>query len=262
MMDNLAEKFERIGARLVVTRAARRRQPQPSRTAAKPFDLDVRRDAKGEHFTLRVFDPAQEFRVLQANAAARHLLLYAPGAGPRDAGERFLCGHDERHWFVAAVKDRVSNITAAKRSLLPDALKDAGLTPDDLARRHTAAFKRQGEWFFVPTDKDLSGKPILRGEPLLRGRNGKPHVASELVRFGGQMVVLSGGTEYTPEAFEAACAANPELRQRNARRMVKDAEVYVRGPVRHRDHATLVLDGWHRVYVNGEALSENMSFYD
>lgn len=254
MHEGLIQKFDRIGARLVVT-------PHPP--VGKPFDLDVRRDDEGEHFLLRVRRRSQAFQVLQANQAARHLLLYAPDADVRAAGERFLCGHDERHWFVAAVADRVTSITDAKRSLLPRELKGAGLTPDDLARRHNRAFKRQGEWFFVPTDKDLSGKPILHGEELRRGRGtpSKPHLVSELIRFGGQPVVLSGGNEYSPAEFERLAERNPALRA-GARRMTKDAEVYVRGKVRHRDHATLVLDGWHRVYMNGEALSANMSFYD
>lgn len=34
-------------------------------------------------------------------------------------GQRFLCGHDERHWFVAAVEDRVSTVYDSKRSIMP-----------------------------------------------------------------------------------------------------------------------------------------------
>ena len=44
------------------------------------------------------------------------LLLYA--AAER-AAERLLCGHDERHWFVAAIADRVTTVRDAKTSLLP-----------------------------------------------------------------------------------------------------------------------------------------------
>ena len=34
--------------------------------------------------------------------------------------------------------------------------------------------------------------------------------------------------------------------------MVRDAEVFARGGVRHPDHKTIHLDGWHRVYLNRE----------
>lgn len=247
----LTQYFERIGARLKVA---------DNRRLRKPYDIDIRQDAKGEHFALSLGAARPDFQILQANRAARHLLLYAV----TDAGrERFLCGHDERHWFVASIASPVSTITDAKRSLLPSTLRDLGLTADQLARRHTDAFKRQGEWFFIPSDKDLSRYPIHRSEPLQRGARNKPHLVSELIRFGGTQVVLCNGKEYSPEEWDVAVKADRMIAHgRNVRRAVKDAEVYVRGRVRHADHATLVLKSWHRVYMNLEVLSENMSFYD
>jgi hypothetical protein len=41
------------------------------------------------------------------------------------------------------------------------------------------------------------------------------------------------------------------------RSMTRDAEVYVRGEVRHRDHKTIDLDGWHRVYMHRERLARH-----
>lgn len=41
------------------------------------------------------------------------------------------------------------------------------------------------------------------------------------------------------------------------RRMVRDAQVYARGDVRHRDHKTIHLDGWHRVYMNRERFAKH-----
>ena len=35
-------------------------------------------------------------------------------------------------------------------------------------------------------------------------------------------------------------------------KMVRDAEVYAKGAIRHPDHATVVLRGWHRVLMNTE----------
>jgi hypothetical protein len=36
-----------------------------------------------------------------------------------------------------------------------------------------------------------------------------------------------------------------------------DAEVYARGEVRHRDHKTIDLVGWHRVYMNRERFARH-----
>ena len=44
--------------------------------------------------------------------------------------------------------------------------------------------------------------------------------------------------------------------------MVRDADAYVRGRVRHPDHATLVLRGWHRVALALDVASQQMAFLD
>ena len=47
--------------------------------------------------------------------------------------------------------------------------------------------------------------------------------------------------------------------------MRRDAGVYVRGRIRHPDHATVVLKGWHRVMPNTEnnsAARRNLVFLD
>src|SRR5262245_10005758 len=78
---DVQKSFEAIGARIKL-------RPRQS-----SYALDVRRDKAGEYFDLSVATDAPEFQVLQAVPDDRHLLLYA-----RD-GQRYLCGHDERHWF-------------------------------------------------------------------------------------------------------------------------------------------------------------------
>lgn len=229
------------------------------------YRLDVGRDKQGEYFDLNLGEtPVEIFRVLQANGPARHLLLHA--AGERDGGQRFLCGHDERHWFAATVAGRPTTIIEAKRALLPRELFFAGLSPEVIATRRNAHFIRQGEWFFVRvTDPKLlakiAGMPIHHAEPLQRG-GGKPHVVSECVRFGGQQVILCHGVEYSPTQWSLMLRENDPITKRHHTRMVKEAEVYVRGKVRHRDHATIELPGWCRVLVNGEIGSKNMTFYD
>lgn len=252
-LASISRQFANIGARLVTESVARvggRFALDP-----RPYDLDIRRDRNGEHFRLLVTPAAPALRVLHTLRDVRHLLLHAAGV---EGGERFLCGHDERHWFVAAISARVTSVTEAKRALLPAALRDLSIVPELLARRHNDVFKRQGEWFFIPTDRDLSKYPIHRQEPLVRGRTGKPHLCAEIVRFGGTPVYLMGQEELTPEEY----AMLPPKKQGRARYMVKDPETYARGAVWHADHATLILRGWHRVYPNSEARSVNLSFYD
>src|SRR5881275_3217634 len=53
---------------------------------------------------------------------------------------KFLCGHDERHWFVAAVPEAargVTGVTTAKIALQPDAVQEliARVKPKDQFRR-------------------------------------------------------------------------------------------------------------------------------
>jgi hypothetical protein len=46
---------------------------------------------------------------------------------------------------------------------------------------------------------------------------------------------------------------------------VRGAGVYVQGRVRHKDHKTIVLDGWHHVHMNTEseaAWSKSVVFLD
>jgi hypothetical protein len=47
--------------------------------------------------------------------------------------------------------------------------------------------------------------------------------------------------------------------------MTRDAVVYARGRVRHADHRTITLHGWHRVLMNTEGQSRamrNVAFLD
>ena len=73
---------------------------------------------------------------------------------------------------------------------------------DALARNHVSsrkryarknrAFRRQGEWFFVPEPTFVvDEKLVLRNEPLRRG-SGKPHMVEELYRTGGETVHVCG----------------------------------------------------------------------
>lgn len=161
---------------------------------------------------------------------------------------KFLLGRDDGHLFASAVPgDSVRDVRTAI----------ASLRPTEIEGREAI---RQGEWFFVPepsvNDKNAV---VLRNEPLSRGGRSKPHICEELMRRGGEVVVVS--REYPAGVglfeYKKLTEANVKARSFMWRRMVRDAEVYARGEVRHRDHKTVDLYGWHRVYMNRERFAKH-----
>jgi hypothetical protein len=196
----------------------------------------------------------------------RHLVLNLQNPGGKP--ERFLCGFDERQWFVAAVTG--TTVAAAKDSLMPRAVREvaerAGLRHADLHRRHTSAFIRQGEWFFVRAGIDVDPLRIHRREPLVRPGGGKPHVVDELVRGTGEMVWHHA--RHAPNGItDAQRAALPsDIRRESGwnrrMRVLREGSVLARGAVRHPDHATVYLAGWHRVYINSEVRPASLGFLD
>src|SRR5207253_3034906 len=132
--------------------------------------------------------------VLDVQRADRHLLLLV-----REGVEKskFLCGHDERHWFVAAIPEsaRVGTVQQAKEALKPAEVQSAqarqGLRAKARSQRKNAAYVRQGEWFFLPAaNLVVDKKLILPNEPLTRGNGGKPHWADFCYRSGGETVYV------------------------------------------------------------------------
>jgi hypothetical protein len=190
----------------------------------------------------------------------------------RKGGEkhRFLLGHDERHWFVAGIPEAtpVSRVRDALQALKPENVLqgERALRPKDRDRRTNQARIRQGEWFFVPApDVRVSALLILRDEPLVRSRGGKPHTCEQLFRFGGETVYVSPGAPngLTEEAYRRI--TDGERKRWNWRVMRRNPRVYVRGRVRHADHKTVTLDGWHQVMSNTEDQSfamRNIVFLD
>lgn len=121
-------------------------------------------------------------------------------------------------------------------------------------RRRNAAFIRQGEWFFVPVPSFQPGTGlVLHNEPLRRG-NGKPHVCEFLFRIGGELVYVS--PEYpnglTEVQYKRLVQRRPKLAKLRWTTMRRNRGVYVQGRIRHPDHKTVVLPGWHWVAQNTE----------
>jgi hypothetical protein len=153
----------------------------------------------------------------------------------------FLCGVDERQLFLCQLLKACSTVRDAHASLKSPTV----VTAEGRHQRTT----RQGEWFFLmPTDEELAAieesiktnklkverkcpiGPMTAGPPRgnkVRQGAGNPHTADELV-------VLPG----TPLKHGWA---------------VRAREVFVRGKVRHVDHATVSFGTWRKVIRNAEA---------
>jgi hypothetical protein len=246
-MQLIEDKFGRMGARVKFSPIVSRFRMEAA------FTVDVRSDRKGEYFDIQSRDHQKvELSVLDVRADMRHLLLMAPVG-------KFLCGHDERHWFAAAIAGNASNVKTALVALKPAAVRweeaRKRVRTRDRLRRKNDAFVRQGEWFFVPAPNvPIVGLLVMRNEPLSRGAGSKPHMCEYIYRFGGQTVYVcrerpNGVTE---AQYHKLLASNPHARNWGWRVMRRDMQVYARGRVWHSDHKTIYLDCWHRVFMNTE----------
>lgn len=263
----LANKFARMGARLkIADRPTRRRRMSGT------ISLDVQTDRKGEFFEiLRQAGAEGEIAVLDVQPADQHLLLLVREGKDKS---KFLCGHDERHWFVAGIPESapVGTVRQAKEALKPAEVRTAqarqGLKAKARGRRKNAAYVRQGEWFFLPVPGlTVDEKLILQEEPLSRGNGGKPHWAEFCYRTGGVTVYVC--TRYpkgvTETQYKSILADNPKAKGWGWRTMRRNPGVYVKGRIRHPDHKTIVLHQWHRVVMNTEGQAKamrNVAFLD
>jgi hypothetical protein len=205
--SSLQKHFGAIGARVRVVASGSR------------FEIDVVDDRRGERFDLRL--PQQgsvTLRVDDVDRSGRQLVLAARGD---DWSQKFLCGHDEHHWFVAALplQQPVANVREAFEALKPSAVVEEQHRKRVRRRRQrlrkTAAYVRQGEWFFVPRpDAIVSAKQVRHNDVLVRD-GGTPHQVEWLARMSGGVILA-------------------------------------RGEVSHPDHDTIRLDGWHQVFRNLE----------
>lgn len=102
-------------------------------------------------------------------------------------------------------------------------------------------------------------KLILRNEPLRRG-SGKPHMVAELFRSGGETVRLrQSAAGISEKEYRKLIAEKRAARHWGWRMMKRNAAVYVRGTVRHSDHATITLRDWHTVWMNTESATRQMA---
>ncbi len=277
-IESLKRQFAQMGAVLEVELVPERRRSRRSGRQVNPpktnFWLDVREARQDESFVLTVREDAQDqldFLAVDVQPRQRHLLLLAKrlavGQGQK---EKFLCGHDERHWFVAGVPTAgVINVVQALEALKPGVViysqQRQGVRSKDWHKRRNAGFIRQGEWFFLPRPEFRVDTPhlILRHEPIRRS-GGQAHLVEELFRLGGETVYVSARypNGLTQQQYKALLNRDPRASQVNWQVMRRNSTVFARGKVRHPDHQTIVLPFWHQVVMNGEVMSQNVVFLD
>jgi hypothetical protein len=201
----------------------------------------------------------------------RHLLLQVRNPDNHKAPPmKFLCGHDERHWFTCAIPGikGISTVKDAKQALKPREVVEAeikgGIRVKDLHKRHRRLkngqkIHRQGEFMFIPQpgyrpDETKFTTVILRNEPMRRGR-GNPHIAEYLYRSGGEDVVVctKHPNGVSPKEYEKIVKQNPDAAKWNWQRMKANAKVFVKGRITHIEHSTVDLgEIWHTVTLNTE----------
>ena len=258
-----------MGARLKVRNVPSRwRQGDRTWIAPENYAMDIQRDRHGQFFELRLPTHLREnldVSVMQAEPKQRHLLLLVRTTSDQEELDRFLCGHDEREWFVAAVPGGASSVRQAMDRLQPadvqSRLASERVPFKQRYNRKNAAFRRQGEWFFVPAPRFVvNEKLVLRNEPLRRGR-GKPHLVEELFRDGGETVYVCSEhpNGVTERQYRRLLQSNPKAAGWRWQVMRRNMRVFARGTVRHSDHATITLPFWHSVHLNTETQSGTMA---
>jgi hypothetical protein len=242
--EYLCRHFSRVGARLKLER--------PRARDWRSLIINVSRDRSGEYFDVRCAGGTIP-EVLDVRPDSRHIVLMVRDGGAKN---KYLLGRDEGHWFAAAVPgDGVRDVRTAIESLRPTEIEGKRAV-------------RQGEWFFVPArDVKEDVRAIHFNEPLSRGAGSKPHICEQMMRRNGVAVMVSRSypTGLEKKAYEKLLESSEKARRMSWQAMVRDAEVYVRGSVRHKDHRTIHLDGWHRVYMNRErfaAHARQIAFLD
>ena len=103
--EHVKEKFEAMGARAVVSVGTLTSNGRRGIDRRVNYTVDVNEDRdQGETFEVLVAPESAddvEITVPCIDKTARQLLLAIRNG---DDYAQFLCGHDERHWFVAALR--------------------------------------------------------------------------------------------------------------------------------------------------------------
>lgn len=257
------KKFETIGARVKLG------SPRGFHSSVgSEFTIDIHNDEDGPFFDIRAI-PDKELSVLDIQKKDRHLLLMTRDT--RGNPLRYLCGHDERHWFTCAVPGAITTVAQAKQALKPPEVVQAeiagGVRKKDLQKRRRKLASggkiiRQGEFMFIPDPnmvvKETGLSTVLRNEPMRRGRGGNAHYAEYLFRRGGVTVHVCRKfpNGLTDTEYAEHMKRNPADKIMPWQIMKRDPEAFVKGRITHKEHSTVDLKNiWHKVALNTENLA-------
>lgn len=267
--NNIKRSFEKMGARLTIRKGT---APTAWRSGNVALRMNVANDRQGEHFTMTVHPKIDEsdivVQVLDYDSNLRQMLLFISSPRISDTwnkgkgvtlidkrdrvNERLLVGRDEMHWFVAGVTV-AKNIREAFALLRPQAVTVSmnrnGVKNKEWNKRKTKGFVRQGEWFFVPVNFQEDKTTVVHKNEPIRRQGGKPHFVEEVVRFGGETIYTRGDQILTSASFEKI----PADERHFWRQQVRGARVLGRGKVKHPDHHTVILNGWHEIHLSTES---------
>jgi hypothetical protein len=270
MEQQIEHEFEAMGARVKVmphlssrrnTRALRSSGSMTHTGHVDTIQIDIQRDGVGEFFDVRKGSEVR-IEIPDCLPAERHLLLIAHHGrwGPTAT---YLCGRDERSWFVAAIPESANahTVQSAMDALKPKevwlAMQKFEVPMENRNRRRTAAFVRQGEWFFIPRPGiDVPERNVLHDEPIRRGA-GNAHMCQFLHRVNGELVWVNKlyPNGLTKPELDRLLPAERKMSWWPTRR---NARVFVRGYVRHPDHSAIWLMHWHQVVMNTETQARAM----
>lgn len=245
------------------------------------FSLGIERVGRLERYVIRAADDV-DVAVVDVQPRDRHLLLMIKNPGEPDLpNSKYLCGHDERHYFAAIIPEvaGATTVETAKQALKPKEIlrleARLGIKSRNVHSRrrrlgHGVKIYRQGEFMFVPAPDFVPAQPlgILHDEKMTRSsildswnRGGNPHIAKELYSEEGEMVYVNRyyPAGLTEKELKWLFAENDKAQHWGWRTQTRNPIVHVRGTVRHAEHATIHLGRtWHRVYLNTENLATRM----
>jgi hypothetical protein len=268
MLQKIADAFKKMGSRIKIFDVTKHKN-------ALPFTINILKDKHGEYFEIK-WKKQIVMTVPDIQPRDRHLLLVTRDLEDRDRSNKastnfYLCGHDERNWFVSAIPHGAISVQKAKELLKPKELIDFevqhGLKSKKAHKHHRTikagtTIHRQGEFVFIPTNLSFDNQPltpILKNEPMRKSAGSNPHIAEYLYRSGGSTVYISLFNlkskiqGFTQIEYDKIMKTNPKAKTFNWVQQRVDMAVYVKGTIKHKDHKTLNLGNiWHKVLMNTE----------
>lgn len=234
--------------RLVPGAASNRVEPQGIDADLRQLVLMVHEPTRTFHLTMPAGSIAPSDKIVQ-RIPGKYEQVVVERKTP-NVKRHFLVGHDEREYFISQLPRAVTTVARAHEILRP----------------RTGAVERQGEWFFyetTPEEDVLIEKNlhlVTRKSPV--GPGGKPHVADERlwIPVRPQQIPTVEGAAWPADA-SALLPAGRWTHNMFPGGAAVVGYVYVRGKIRHPDHATVEFLRWMKVRLNTERREARSGIY-